>query len=84
MAISKRERDEWTEAIPNTDEVRDEERQTSISAHTVRSISVNMSMMEMDTLVGSFGRDRDQLSVGEKTVQDEFVREVERVRFAQR
>lgn len=78
MAISK------TEAAyhsPNVDEARDEEKSTSITAHIVRTISVSMSVTEMDALVNSLGKPRDSLTNGEKIVQDEFVRAVERVRF---
>lgn len=58
-----------------------QEKATSIVAHVVRSISVTMSAAEMDVLVGTFGRSRDELSRGELDVLDEFTREVETVRF---
>lgn len=71
---------EFTNAL-QVEEVRSQDRQTTISAHVVRSLSVTMSYAEMDTLVTSFGRSRDELTAGQRQVQDEFVMAVEEVRF---
>jgi hypothetical protein len=57
------------------------ERETSIHAHIVRSIAVTMSMAEMDTLAMSLGKSRDELSPGERAVQQEFLSAVEEARF---
>jgi hypothetical protein len=72
--------DDYGYPQPNTGEVHGE-RQTSVTAHVVRSIAVTMSMIEMDTLVHSLGRMRDELTDSERTVQDEFVAAVETARF---
>jgi hypothetical protein len=70
-------RDEFATAVDE----HSAEKQTSISAHVIRTISVNMSMIEMDTFVGTFGRTLESLTNGERAIQDEFIRAVEEVRF---
>jgi hypothetical protein len=72
--------DDYAYPQPNTAEV-PTERHTSVTAHVVRSIAVTMSMIEMDTLVHSLGRMRDELTDSERAMQDEFVAAVEMVRF---
>jgi hypothetical protein len=84
MAVSKT--DKWADSesaypAPNVDEPR-ADKETSISAHIVRSISVNMSFAEIDVLVNSLGKMREDLTNGELAVQRDFTSEVERVRFA--
>lgn len=55
-------------------------RRTSITAHTVLTVSVNMSMAEMDTLVDSLGRAHDELNETERNVCAEFAAAVQALR----
>ena len=63
------------------DKARPSEKETSITAHIVRTVSVSMSLTEMDALVESLGRRHDELTIGQRTIQSEFVAAVEAVRF---
>lgn len=55
--------------------------QTSITAHTVLSVVVSMSTVEMDTLAGILSHADDySLSPAERIVRDGFLNALERVR----
>ena len=56
------------------------ERVTSITAHIVKSISVQMSIVEIETLMGTFGRPEYELTETEKAIQREFIQNVESLR----
>jgi hypothetical protein len=53
---------------------------TSVTAHVVTSISVNMNYTEMDALMETFGRDYIDLTEQERAIQREFVQAVRALR----
>ncbi len=57
------------------------EHETTIAARVIKTISVSMSLAEMDALVATFGRDRGSLTTPEQRLQAEFIEAVEEVRF---
>lgn len=63
-------------------EARQADKETSITARIVRTVSVSMSLTEMDALVESLGRQYDELTNGQRAIQSEFVSAVEAVRFS--
>lgn len=56
------------------------EKETSILARVIRTVSVSMSFAEMDMLIGTFGRNRDNFTTGEQRIVDEFVMAVDAIR----
>ena len=87
MAIAKQNKDYAAEdalyerSIPdaNPDGIR-QAKLTSISARTVLTISVSMSVTEMDTLIDSFGKSVGEMTPGERNVQAEFAQAIEDIR----
>lgn len=67
-------------AMAYTDYSRPTPRQTSISAHIVQSIAITMSASEVDTLMGAFGRNYDDLSDTERQIFAEFAERVNELR----
>ena len=70
-------------AEPTTQSIYDDQpmtKQTSVSAHIVQSISVNMSVSEMEMLMDTFGRDASTLNGTEIAIQREFVAAVTALR----
>jgi hypothetical protein len=55
-------------------------KQTSVSAHTILSIAVQMSTVEMDALIESFGVADVNLSDTQRTIQREFADAVRALR----
>ena len=56
------------------------ERETSITARIIRTISISMSITELDSLIQTFGRTGDELTPIERTIQQEFINAVEELR----
>lgn len=84
MAITKQnkfatEDDRYQSGIHNDHEPIPE-KETSILARVIRTVSVSMSFAEMDTLIGTLGRDRGELTRGELAIQDEFASAVDAIR----
>lgn len=56
------------------------EKETSITARIIRTISISMSISELDSLIQTFGRTGDELTPTERTIQREFITAVEELR----
>lgn len=56
------------------------QKETSVSAHIIRSIAVTMSILEMETLIDSLGVEYNNLSETQRKVQQEFADAVHALR----